>query len=94
LKDQLLINGRNHLALKNALLQQMPLQTVLTGQLPVTFPGVMPFSKRPALEKSGMPVYQPAGTAAYQQALAMHQSFVPLSFYYPVAGHPNSVPRF
>jgi muscleblind protein len=35
LKDQLLINGRNHLALKNALLQQMPLQTVLTGQLPV-----------------------------------------------------------
>jgi hypothetical protein len=60
----------------------------------MTFPGVMPFSKRPALEKSGMPVYQPAGTAAYQQALAMHQSFVPLSFYYPVAGHPNSVPRF
>ncbi|KAI1285955.1 Muscleblind-like protein 2 [Halotydeus destructor] len=41
LKDQLLINGRNHLALKNALLQQMPLQTaVLTGQLPViTNPG-------------------------------------------------------
>jgi hypothetical protein len=38
LKDQLLINGRNHLALKNALLQQMPLQTVLTGQLPVVGP--------------------------------------------------------
>ena len=35
LKDQLLINGRNHLALKNALLHQMPLQTVLTGQLPM-----------------------------------------------------------
>lgn len=35
LKDQLLINGRNHLALKNAILQQMPLPTVLTGQLPV-----------------------------------------------------------
>lgn len=32
LKDQLLINGRNHLALKNALLQQMPL---LAGQMPV-----------------------------------------------------------
>jgi len=233
LKDQLLINGRNHLALKNALLQQMPLQTVLTGQLPVattgshcnpyvtnlsavaspsgaygtyhpaavlpglmspadqlatnfsvvptpaaliasqktrtdrlevcrefqrgnckraesdcrfahppehvqvdatdgvvtvcmdhvkgrcsreqcryfhppphlqaqlkaaqnransaalTFPGVVPLTKRPALEKSGIPVYQPS-TSAYQQALAMHQSFVPLS----LAGHPNSVPRF
>ncbi|GFT81996.1 muscleblind-like protein 1 [Nephila pilipes] len=34
LKDQLLINGRNHLALKNALLQQIPLQPLLTGQLP------------------------------------------------------------
>ncbi|KAL3215330.1 hypothetical protein MRX96_006597 [Rhipicephalus microplus] len=34
LKDQLLINGRNHLALKNALLQQMPLQAMLPGQLP------------------------------------------------------------
>lgn len=33
LKDQLLINGRNHLALKNALLQQMPLQAMLPGQL-------------------------------------------------------------
>ncbi|KAG8199797.1 hypothetical protein JTE90_000890 [Oedothorax gibbosus] len=31
LKDQLLINGRNHLALKNALLQQIPLQPL---QLP------------------------------------------------------------
>ncbi|CAG2164986.1 unnamed protein product [Oppiella nova] len=59
-----------------------------------TFPGVVPLSKRPALEKSGVPVYQPSGSAAYQQALAMHQSFVPLSFYYPVAGHPHSVQRF
>ncbi|XP_054168705.1 protein muscleblind-like isoform X3 [Oppia nitens] len=58
----------------------------------MTFPGVVPLSKRPALEKSGLPVYQP--TAAYQQALAMHQSFVPFSFYYPVAGHPNSIQRF
>ncbi|XP_054168704.1 muscleblind-like protein 2 isoform X2 [Oppia nitens] len=58
----------------------------------LTFPGVVPLSKRPALEKSGLPVYQP--TAAYQQALAMHQSFVPFSFYYPVAGHPNSIQRF
>lgn len=36
LKDQLLINGRNHLALKNALMQQMgiaPGQPVLPGQV-------------------------------------------------------------
>ncbi|XP_017481212.1 PREDICTED: protein muscleblind-like [Rhagoletis zephyria] len=35
LKDQLIINGKNHLALKNALLQQVPFQTVLTSQLPM-----------------------------------------------------------
>ncbi|XP_037887933.1 uncharacterized protein LOC119636578 isoform X11 [Glossina fuscipes] len=37
LKDQLLINGRNHLALKNALMQQMGIasgQPVLAGQVP------------------------------------------------------------
>uniref|UniRef100_A0A0A9XVF0 Protein muscleblind n=1 Tax=Lygus hesperus TaxID=30085 RepID=A0A0A9XVF0_LYGHE len=37
LKDQLLINGRNHLALKNALMQQMgltPGQPVVPGQVP------------------------------------------------------------
>lgn len=37
LKDQLLINGRNHLALKNAIMQQMgisPGQPVLPGQVP------------------------------------------------------------
>ncbi|EDW26060.1 GL19564, partial [Drosophila persimilis] len=36
-KDQLLINGRNHLALKNALMQQMgiaPGQPVISGQVP------------------------------------------------------------
>ncbi|CAG9807383.1 unnamed protein product [Chironomus riparius] len=37
LKDQLLINGRNHLALKNALMQQMTIpqnsQTIITNQM-------------------------------------------------------------
>lgn len=37
LKDQLLINGRNHLALKNALMQQMGMapngQPIITSQL-------------------------------------------------------------
>ncbi|GBP23066.1 Protein muscleblind [Eumeta japonica] len=39
LKDQLLINGRNHLALKNALMQQMGLTPgqVLPGQMPAVF---------------------------------------------------------
>ncbi|OQR73663.1 muscleblind protein 3-like, partial [Tropilaelaps mercedesae] len=38
LKDQLLINGRNHLALKNALLQQMPLQAAATMLQPAANP--------------------------------------------------------
>ncbi|XP_076336321.1 splicing regulator muscleblind isoform X4 [Tachypleus tridentatus] len=153
LKDQLLINGRNHLALKNALLQQMPLQQVLPGQIPTVaatnsymatlptmatassfspyfspnpmmgmipadamaaplsviptpmvtpqkvprtdrleaFPGMVPYTKRPALDKSGLPVYQPSATP-YHQALTMQvqQPFVPVSF----AVHPGSMPRF
>ncbi|KAL3215329.1 hypothetical protein MRX96_006597 [Rhipicephalus microplus] len=43
LKDQLLINGRNHLALKNALLQQMPLQAMLPGQLPTAAVAASPY---------------------------------------------------
>ncbi|XP_035216845.1 muscleblind-like protein 1 isoform X6 [Stegodyphus dumicola] len=43
LKDQLLINGRNHLALKNALLQQIPLQPLLTGQLPTAVATTTPY---------------------------------------------------
>ncbi|XP_075211861.1 splicing regulator muscleblind isoform X12 [Lycorma delicatula] len=168
LKDQLLINGRNHLALKNALMQQMgltPGQPIVPGQVPAVvggklqlspqaltygqpplgvmattpyltgmpqvgstfspyfsppimpalmgpdptatlgmvqqtvvtqqkmprsdrleaFPGMVPY-KRAAGDKSGVPVYQPSGTA-YQQLL---QPFVPVSF----TGHPPGVPRF
>lgn len=57
----------------------------------LAFPGMIPYSKRPAVEKSGLPVYQP-GTTAYQQALAMQlqQPFVPVTF----AGHPPGMPRF
>ncbi|XP_043070727.1 muscleblind-like protein 2 isoform X6 [Drosophila grimshawi] len=138
LKDQLLINGRNHLALKNALMQQMgiaPGQPVISGQVPTVatspyltgipantyspyypghlvptllgpdpaavaaqmgpvvpqtvqvaqqkiprsdrleqFSGMVPF-KRPAAEKSGIPVYQP-GATTYQQLM---QPYVPVS---------------
>ncbi|XP_017107967.2 putative uncharacterized protein DDB_G0271606 isoform X9 [Drosophila bipectinata] len=143
LKDQLLINGRNHLALKNALMQQMgiaPGQPVISSQVPTVatnpyltgipansyspyyatghlvptlltpdhtavasqlgpvvpqtvqvaqqkiprsdrleqFSGMVPF-KRPAAEKSGIPVYQP-GATAYQQLM---QPYVPVSCEYP-----------
>ncbi|XP_048518508.1 protein muscleblind isoform X10 [Dendroctonus ponderosae] len=166
LKDQLLINGRNHLALKNALMQQMGLspgqplvpgqvqavaanpyltgmpqvgstyspyfapgpimptlmqdptgvgsplgvvpQTVVQQKMPrsdrlemdmksvgsfyydnFAFPaGMVPY-KRPAADKSGVPVYQPNATT-YQQLMQLQQPFVPVSF----TGHPPGVPRF
>ncbi|XP_032668225.1 mRNA decay activator protein ZFP36L3-like isoform X8 [Odontomachus brunneus] len=174
LKDQLLINGRNHLALKNALMQQMgltPGQPLVPGQVPAveatappaphhhlqqqiqqqllathafmatnpyltgmpqvgntyspyfapspimpaimgpadptgvgsplgvvpqtvampqkmprtdrleTFPGMVPY-KRPAADKSGVPVYQPTGATTYQQLMQLQQPFVPVSCEY------------
>ena len=58
-----------------------------------TLPGIVQY-KRPALEKSGVPVYQPSATAAaaaaYQQAalaLQMQQQFVPVSCKYKVNFH-------
>lgn len=171
LKDQLLINGRNHLALKNALMQQIqqgltPGQPLVPGQVPAVatnpyltgmpqvgntyspyfapspimpaimgpadptgvgsplgvvpqtvampqkmprtdrlemdmksvgsfyyenfaFPGMVPY-KRPAADKSGVPVYQPTGATTYQQLMQLQQPFVPVSF----TGHPPGVPRF
>ncbi|XP_008550460.1 uncharacterized protein LOC103573241 isoform X6 [Microplitis demolitor] len=151
LKDQLLINGRNHLALKNALMQQMglsPGQGLVPGQVPTVatnpyltgmpqvnntytpyftpspimpaimgpadptgvgsplgvvqqtvampqkmprtdrleaFPGMVPY-KRPAGDKSGMPVYQATGATTYQQLMQLPQPFVPVSCEY--AGTP------
>jgi len=59
-----------------------------TDDLVLAFPGMMPYNKRPAVDKSGMPVYQPS---TYQQALMqLQQPFVPVTF----AGHPPGVPRF
>ncbi|XP_034941185.1 uncharacterized protein [Chelonus insularis] len=186
LKDQLLINGRNHLALKNALMQQMgltPGQALVPGQVPTVegqpppssthhhlqqqiqqqllathafmhffvsqatnpyltgmpqvnntytpyftpspimpaimgpadptgvgsplgvvpqtvampqklartdrleaFPGMVPY-KRPAGDKSGMPVYQATGATTYQQLMQLPQPFVPVSCEY--AGTPS-----
>ncbi|XP_076254356.1 splicing regulator muscleblind isoform X8 [Rhynchophorus ferrugineus] len=175
LKDQLLINGRNHLALKNALMQQMgiaPGQPLVPGQVQAvatnpyltgmpqvssTYPyfapgpimptimgpdptgvgsplgvvpqtvvtqqkmprsdrlemdmksvgsfyydnfafpaGMVPY-KRPAADKSGVPVYQPNATT-YQQLMQLQQPFVPVSCVPElpilITGHPPGVPRF
>ncbi|XP_061941025.1 protein muscleblind isoform X6 [Apis cerana] len=43
------------------------------------FPGMVPY-KRPAGDKSGMPVYQPTGATTYQQLMQLQQPFVPVSF--------------
>ncbi|KRF99097.1 uncharacterized protein Dwil_GK17876, isoform B [Drosophila willistoni] len=45
-----------------------------TDMFPLQFSGMVPF-KRPAAEKSGIPVYQP-GATTYQQLM---QPFVPVS---------------
>ncbi|XP_048518500.1 protein muscleblind isoform X2 [Dendroctonus ponderosae] len=50
--------------------------------------GMVPY-KRPAADKSGVPVYQPNATT-YQQLMQLQQPFVPVSF----TGHPPGVPRF
>lgn len=42
--------------------------------------------KRPAGDKSGMPVYQPSGATTYQQLMQLQQPFVPVSCEY--AGTP------
>ncbi|XP_055705952.1 muscleblind-like protein 1 isoform X3 [Phlebotomus papatasi] len=41
------------------------------------FPGMVPY-KRPAADKSGIPVYQP-GATTYQQLMQLQQPFVPVS---------------
>ncbi|KAF8791435.1 Protein muscleblind like protein [Argiope bruennichi] len=78
------------------ILQQRP--PTATDNMLLAFPGISPYSKRPAMDKSGLPVYQPS-TAAYQQALTMQvqQPFVPVSYTClpsAVTGHPTAVPRF
>ncbi|XP_025269623.1 uncharacterized protein LOC105257276 isoform X3 [Camponotus floridanus] len=45
------------------------------------FPGMVPY-KRPAADKSGVPVYQPTGATTYQQLMQLQQPFVPVSCEY------------
>lgn len=71
LKDQLLINGRNHLALKNALMLQMgmgPGQSVMPGQIPT-------MQASPYL--TGMPQLSGAAYSHYVSASPMLQVVSP-----------------
>ncbi|XP_061707926.1 muscleblind-like protein isoform X6 [Cydia pomonella] len=71
LKDQLLINGRNHLALKNALMQQMGLTPgqVLPGQVPTVVGGVSgtgaAASHIAALDPISLALLAPQATSPY-----------------------------
>ncbi|XP_066258537.1 uncharacterized protein [Euwallacea similis] len=49
--------------------------------------GVVPY-KRPAADKSGMPVYQPNAATTYQQLMQLQQPFVPVSCEYPTSPAP------
>lgn len=53
------------------------------------FPGMMPY-KRPAADKSGVPVYQPNATT-YQQLMQLQQPFVPVSCEYSAPQTPLSI---
>lgn len=53
------------------------------------FPGMVPY-KRPAADKSGMPVYQPSATT-YQQLMQLQQPFVPVSCEYTSPPPPSAV---
>ncbi|KAG8223855.1 hypothetical protein J437_LFUL005418 [Ladona fulva] len=55
---------------------------------PQAFPGMVPY-KRPAADKSGVPVYQPNATT-YQQLMQLQQPFVPVSCEYSTAPSTSS----
>ncbi|XP_049822189.1 muscleblind-like protein isoform X6 [Aethina tumida] len=55
------------------------------------FPGMMPY-KRPAADKSGVPVYQPNATT-YQQLMQLQQPFVPVSCEYSGSPAPPTSTR-
>jgi len=83
LKDSLLIQGKNHLALKNALLNQMPLQTVLSSQLSMAQafgppPSVLNVlsTRMPASMMNQMAVSQAQSQQHHQQQQKHHQQRV------------------
>ncbi|GIX67574.1 muscleblind-like protein 2 [Caerostris extrusa] len=72
LKDQLLINGRNHLALKNAIMQQLPLQPLLqppTAQLAPAVVSIMNASTSPYMQ--ALPGHTASSFSPYLSPSAM-----------------------
>ncbi|XP_067626831.1 uncharacterized protein mbl isoform X27 [Eurosta solidaginis] len=70
--------GKKRAAADNDMLQLMDVKTVGSFYYEnFAFSGMVPF-KRPAAEKSGIPVYQP-GATTYQQLMQLQQPFVPVS---------------
>ncbi|XP_055532070.1 uncharacterized protein LOC129722556 isoform X4 [Wyeomyia smithii] len=75
LKDQLLINGRNHLALKNAIMQQMgisPGQPVLPGQVPAVMCPVQNGTTTTAVATAGVPPTAAAAALGFTIAWGTH----------------------
>ncbi|XP_021940521.1 nascent polypeptide-associated complex subunit alpha, muscle-specific form-like isoform X12 [Zootermopsis nevadensis] len=81
LKDQLLINGRNHLALKNALMQQMgltpPGQPLIPGQVPAVVDGKLQFTTPLMLGQPLMQATNPYLTGMPQVGSTFSPYFTP-----------------
>jgi len=78
LKDQLLINGRNHLALKNALAQQMQ-QQIIPGQMPAATMYGSPYASVPLTYSPYLPgLVSPGLLQGSDQTAVLQQSPPPL----------------
>ncbi|XP_055691495.1 mucin-5AC isoform X8 [Lutzomyia longipalpis] len=74
--------GKKRAAENDAMFQLMDVKSVGSFYYDnFAFPGMVPY-KRPAADKSGIPVYQP-GATTYQQLMQLQQPFVPVSCEYP-----------
>merc|ERR1712198_31246 len=77
LKDQLLINGRNHLALKNALAQQMQ-QQIIPGQMPAATMYGSPYASVPLTYSPYLPGLVSPLLQGSEQTAVLQQSPPPL----------------
>ncbi|KOX77566.1 hypothetical protein WN51_10992 [Melipona quadrifasciata] len=76
-KGRLIINGANlYFSRINSIMDMKSVGSFYYENF--AFPGMVPY-KRPAGDKSGMPVYQPTGATTYQQLMQLQQPFVPVS---------------
>ncbi|XP_039280137.1 uncharacterized protein LOC111044278 isoform X10 [Nilaparvata lugens] len=89
LKDQLLINGRNHLALKNALMQQMgltPGSPLVPGQVPAVVGGKLQLSPAPPALTFGQPPLGVMATTPYLTGMPQVGSTFSPYFSPPIMG--------